>query len=66
MSNPTSAKFFLGTVNKGRTPITVTGVPTTQPQVSIRISKDGYKDFIGTVPVYPGLTSTVNVTLIRK
>jgi hypothetical protein len=60
-STPTGARVYLDGVDRGTTPVTITGV---SPGVHlIRVTKSGYEDYSTGVFVRSGQTATVSITL---
>jgi len=60
-STPAGALVSLDGVEKGITPITITGVSAGLHQ--LRVSRQGYEDYSTRVAIWPGKTVTVPVTL---
>ena len=60
-SNPTGAKVSLDGVERGMTPITITGVSGGFHQ--LRVTLQGYEDYSTRVAIWPGKTVLVPVTL---
>jgi len=60
-STPSAAPLFVDNVFKGLTPITVSGLSAGSH--SVKVSKTGYFDFVTTVSISAGLTTTLSVVL---
>lgn len=60
-STPIGAKVSLDGVERGVTPISITGVSGGFHQLTV--SREGYEDYSTRVTIWPGKTATVHVTL---
>ena len=60
-STPADATVFLDGVEKGITPLTITGVSAGLHQ--LRVTRQGYEEYSATVRIWPGKTAFVPVTL---
>ncbi len=63
-STPPGARVFLDDVDRGTTPITITGVSTGFHLLKVTLS--GYEDYLKAVLVKSGQTATVSITLQRS
>ncbi len=63
-SSPTGAEVFLDGTDKGTAPQTISNV--TVGSHTIKLTKEGYRDYTETVNVVGGQTATVNATLSKN
>ncbi len=61
-SSPSGAEVYLNGVYRGLTPLLISNLYPGTYQIQLR--KSGYKDFISSINVIPGTTSSYNFTLI--
>jgi len=61
-SNPTGAKVYVNGYYKGVTPINISLNPG---KYSVKLTKDGYKDYVSSSEILTGKTTSININLAK-